>query len=247
MTNPFEKHGIKRLSPSSLNLWQGEPAFWVLKYLHGMKDDVGPAAKRGTAVEAGLDHWLAGNRDLQFCQKAAHDNYLLNTGGLADDAHEKEREAINPMLEQATAAIGSGVKLLARQVAIETWLEGIEVPVIGFCDYVLEDGAIIDLKTTHRLPSSPKPDHMRQVAIYAQARQAPVSLLYVTPRKFSRMHVPAEACQEAIADITRVAKSLRSILHAAKSANDAAQFVAPDYSKFYWSTETTSKGKEIWK
>jgi hypothetical protein len=88
---------------------------------------------------------------------------------------------------------------------------------------------------------------MRQVAIYAQARQAPVSLLYVTPRKFSRMHVPADACQEAIADITRVAKSLRSILHASKSPTDAAQFVAPDYSKFYWSTETTSKGKEIWK
>ena len=112
---------------------------------------------------------------------------------------------------------------------------------------MLEDGAIIDLKTTHRLPSSPKPDHMRQVAIYAQARQAPVSLLYVTPRKFSRMHVPAEVCQEAIADITRVARALRSILHASKSPQDAATFVAPDYSRFYWSPETTTKGKEIWK
>lgn len=247
MTNPFEKHGIKRLSPSSLNLWQGEPAFWVLKYLHGMRDDAGPAAKRGTAVEAGLDHWIGGNRDLAFCQKAAHDNFLLNTGGQADDAHEAERSAISPMLEQATAAIGSGVRLLARQVAIETWLDGIEVPVIGYCDYVLEDGSIIDLKTTHRLPSSPKPDHLRQVAIYAQARQAPVSLLYVTPRKFSRMHVPAEACQEAIEDIRRVARSLRTVLAMSDTPKDAAEFVAPDYSKFYWSTETTSKGKEIWK
>ena len=247
MTNPFEKHGIKRLSPSSLNLWQGEPAFWVLKYLHGVKDDAGPAAKRGTAVEAGLDHWIGGNRDLAFCQKAAHDNFLLNTGGQADDAHEAERSAINPMLEQATAAIGSGVRLLARQVAIETWLDGIEVPVIGYCDYVLEDGSIIDLKTTHRLPSSPKPDHLRQVAIYAQARQAPVSLLYVTPRKFSRVHVPAEACHEAIEDIRRVARSLRTALAMRDTPKDAAEFVAPDYSKYYWSTQTTSKGKEMWK
>lgn len=243
----FARHGIRRLSPSSLNLWRGEPALWVLKYLMKARDEAGPAAKRGQAVEAGLDHWLAGNRDMAACAKAAHDNFLLNTGGQADDEHEEERATITPMLEQATAAMKDAPRLTARQVPIETHLDGIDVPVIGYCDYVLEDGAIVDLKTTHRMPSSPKPDHVAQVAVYQRARQAPVSLLYVTPKKFARLHIPQEACDEAIADMTRVARSLQSMLAAASSAEDAARFVAPDYSKFYWNAETRQLAQEVWK
>lgn len=245
--NSFERHGIKRLSPSSLNLWQGEPALWVLKYLHKMRDEAGPAAKRGQAVEAGLDLWLMGNRDFFACHRAALDNFALNTGGLADDDHEEEREVIGPMLEQATAAMQDAPRLLARQVAIETCLDGIEVPVIGYCDYVLDDSTIVDLKTTHRMPTNPKPDHVRQVAVYQKARQAPVSLLYVTSKKFARRHIAQEECDTAIADMTRVARSLQSVLGACETAADAARFVAPDYSKFYWNAETTTQAKEIWK
>lgn len=245
--SPFERHGIKRLSPSSLNLWRGEPAFWTLKYLHGLQDEAGPAAKRGTAVEAGLDLWLMGKRDIAACRQAALDNFLLNTGGQADDDHEEERAAIGPMLEQATAAMDNAKPLVARQVAIETWLDGIEIPVIGYCDYVLEDGAIVDLKTTQRLPSSPKPEHLRQVAVYAQARQAPVSLLYVTPRKFARYHVDAEACQAAITDMTRIARSMRSVLAAARTPADVAAFCAPDFSSFYWSESSIAKAQEVYK
>jgi hypothetical protein len=245
--NPFERHGIKRLSPSSLNLWQGEPALWVLKYLHKMRDDAGPAAKRGQAVEAGLDHFLAGNTDVQFCMTSALDNFALNTGGVIDDDHDEERNAIPLMLEQAMAACKDAPRLLARQVAIETWLDGIDVPVIGYCDYVLEDGAIIDLKTTHRMPSSPKNDHVRQVAVYQKARQAPVSLLYVTTKKFSRMRISQDDCDTAIADMTRVARSLQSILSVCETADDAKRFVAPDFSKFYWNEETRKTAMGVWK
>lgn len=243
----FARHNIKRLSPSSLNLWQGEPALWVLKYLMGARDEAGPAAKRGHAVEAGLDRWLMGDRDFFACHRAALDNFALNTGGQADDEHEEERDVIGPMLEQATAAMKDAPRLTARQVAIETYLDGIDVPVIGYCDYVLEDGAIVDLKTTHRMPSSPKQDHVRQVAIYQKARQAPVSLLYVTPKKFARLNIAQEACDEAIADMTRVARSLQSVLAAAQTAEEATRFVAPDFSKFYWNADTRKLAMEVWK
>lgn len=245
--NPFTAHGIKRLSPSSLNLWRGEPALWTLKYLHGAQDEAGPAAKRGTAVEAGLDLWLMGKRDLEHCTKAALDNFMLNTGGLADDDHEDERATIGPMLEQACAAMDNALPMTARQVAIETWLDGIDVPLIGYCDYVLEDGSIVDLKTTHRLPSAPKPEHLRQVAVYAHARQAPVSLLYVTPKKFARYHVDSDTCQAALADMTRIARSLRSVLAAAKTPADVAAFCAPDFTTFYWNPDLITKAQEVWK
>jgi hypothetical protein len=245
--NAFERHGIKRLSPSSLNLWAGEPALWVLKYLMKARDDAGPAAKRGQAVEAGLDHFLSTNPGVDVCTQAALDNFALNTGGVLDDEHDEERAAIPLMLTQAMAAMGGSARLRARQVAIETWLDGIGVPLIGYCDYVLEDDCIVDLKTTHRMPSSPKPDHLRQVAVYNKARQAPVSLLYVTTKKFARLHIPQEACDDAIRDMTRVATSLQSILSVCDTATDASRFVAPDYSKFYWADETRKLAMEVWK
>ena len=184
---------------------------------------------------------------MEACTKAALDNFALNTGGVIDDDHDEERDAIPPMLGQAMAAMKGAPRLVARQVAIETWLDGIGVPVIGYCDYVLEDAAIVDLKTTHRMPSGPKPDHLRQVAVYNKARQAPVSLLYVTTKKFARLHIPQEACDDAIRDMTRVATSLQSILSVCDTATDAGRFVAPDFSKFYWNADTRKLAMEVWK
>jgi hypothetical protein len=245
--NPFEKHGIKHLSPSSLNLWQGEPALWVMRYLHGTRDDAGPAAKRGQAVEAGLDLFLMGQKDFDACCKAARDNFELNTGGVIDEAHDDERDVIVPMLAQAMSVMRDSPPLLARQVRVEAWLDGIDVPVMGYCDYVLENKVIVDLKTTHRLPSKPKPDHVRQVALYAHARQAPVTLLYVTKAKSARYAIAETECAEALADLTRVARSLRKMLAAAGDKTEAAEFVAPNFENFYWTPETITAAKDIWK
>ena len=56
--NPFEKHGIKHLSASSLNMYAEQPAFWSLKYLLGFKEEGNAKMWCGSAVEAGLDLWL---------------------------------------------------------------------------------------------------------------------------------------------------------------------------------------------
>jgi hypothetical protein len=248
MSNPFERHKIRHLSPSALNLWANEPALYVLKYLHGIRDEMGAAAKRGTAVEAGLDVFLMNRQaSVEDCTQVAIDNYRLNTGGLADDEHEKEAGLIAPMLTQAIGAMRSAPSMIARQLSIETWIDGIPVPVIGFLDYVFEDGSIVDLKTTARLPSAPRPDHLRQVSIYAHARQAPVSLLYVTPQKHARYHASADQVAEGLADITRVARSLARTLAASETAADVAEFVSPKFDSFYWTEETITHARSIWK
>ena len=51
--DPFTRHGIKRLSPSSLALYRAAPALWVLRYLFGICDDETPFTWRGKAVELG--------------------------------------------------------------------------------------------------------------------------------------------------------------------------------------------------
>ena len=42
---------------------------------------------------------------------------------------------------------------------------------------------IVDLKSTLRLPSSPKVDHIRQQALYSVVHRKPIALLYATPKK----------------------------------------------------------------
>ena len=245
--NPFERFGIKHLSPSSLNLWANEPALYVLKYLHGLRDEMGAAAKRGTAVEAGLDVFLMNRQaSVEDCTQVAIDNYRLNTGGLADDEHEKEAGLIAPMLTQAIGAMRNAPPMIARQLSIETWIDGIPVPSIGFLDYVFDDGSIVDLKTTARLPSAPRPDHIRQVSIYAQARQAPVSLLYVTPAKHARYHASADQVAEGLAEVTRIAKTLARVLNASSTAADVAEFVVPKFDSFYWNDNSINAARKVW-
>ena len=246
--NAFERHNINHLSASSLNLWANEPAFWTLRYLHNMRDEMGAAAKRGIAVEAGLDEFLfRRDADLSDCVDVAVHNYRLNTLGILDDEHEKEFALILPMLTQAIGALRNAPPVIARQLKFECWIDGIPVPVIGFLDYVFEDQSIVDLKTTARLPSAPRPDHLRQAAIYAYARQAPVSLLYVTDKKHARYHASPDQVAEGIADVTRIARSLARVLAASETAADVAEFVTPKFDSFYWTEETKTQARSIWK
>lgn len=244
--NPFEKHGIKHLSPSSLNLWQAEPALWMLRYLHQFKDAVGPAAHRGSAVEGGLEHWLQ-HRDLAAAGLVAHELYASLTDGLAEPEHEAERALITPMLQQATVAMEQAPPLTGKQLAVETYLPGIEVPVIGYLDFMFEGSGIVDLKTTKALPSQPRLDHVRQVAIYVQAHEGSTgSLLYVTPKKYGRYDIPRDDLDAAIADMTRVARSLKSTLTAATDKDQALNFAAPNFDSFYWSNAAKAKALEVW-
>ena len=56
--NAFERHGIRNLSPSAINLWRANPALYVGKYLLKWRDDAWLNAWWGDAVEAGLASWL---------------------------------------------------------------------------------------------------------------------------------------------------------------------------------------------
>ena len=48
--NGFERHGITRLSPSTLNHFAAEPAHWVMQRLLHVRAPMSAAAARGTAV-----------------------------------------------------------------------------------------------------------------------------------------------------------------------------------------------------
>lgn len=238
--NPFEKHEIKHLSASSLALYRNCPALWVGKYLYGWRDDVGPRAWLGSAVEAGLDLALYG-RDGAL--ETARERFDLDAQGEVTDEIEKALADLPGMLEQAILATKDFGQPVARQSRIEHWLDGIEVPIIGYVDYLYEDW-LFDLKTTARLPSEPRPDHACQVGIYNAATGRKARLVYVTPKKHAVYDVPD--LTDAMWTVAKSAHAVRKLLAMTVDKEQAAGVFVPDFSSFYWSDSTKEAAKAVW-
>ena len=244
--NPFERHGVNWLSPSSLNLWQAEPSLWVMRYLFAMKDEMGPAARRGTAVEAGLDVHLIGGATREEARNVALQNFALNTDGLADDEHEAERNLIVPMVDQACEAMPLDTvgRPVARQLKIEHRVPGIEVPIVGYVDYLWDDHGI-DLKTTKRMPSQASADHLRQISIYSAAKSRPFKLLYVTDKKRMLYGAAPSDVEDALKDMERIARSLRKVLEKSDCREEVAEFFVPNRDSFRWNEATLKEVERV--
>lgn len=242
--SPFEQHGLDHLSPSSLNLYQDEPAFWALKYLHGFKDDVGPRAWRGSAVEAGLDHWLF-KRNEDAAKKAALDRFELEALGELEGPVGKERDRILPMLKQAMQAMGDTKEPTLRQHRVEFWFDGIEVPIIGNIDYEWEESGL-DLKTTYRMPSEIPSGHARQVALYSAARRKPYRLLYVTESKSDFKEMTPDEAARHLKKLEWHAHAVRRVLSMFSCPKELARIFVPDFDNYRWSDEAKVAAMEIW-
>lgn len=245
MTNPFERYDIKHLSPSSLNLYAANPALWVGRYLFGWRDDSSVAAHRGAAVEAGLDLWLF-KRNIGDAIAKALATFAELTQGEASDEHEAERSNIAPMISQAAAAL-SGVPMpIGRQIRVDYHVSGVEVPIIGYIDYLFE-GFLLDLKTSKACPSAIKADHGRQVALYAHVKERPAKILYVTAKKFALYDLPSDEAQIHLSDLERMARAVRHLLAKSKNAMDAAGFFAPSRDDFRWNDALLEKADNLWR
>ena len=157
MTSSFERHGIDHLSASSINLFVAEPAMWAMQKLLGRKSGVGAAAHRGTSIEAGVEMGLfEPEAPVEACQELAQARFNQLTVLSGDPNRDKEFAALAPSVAIALKELRQyGVPSAAdgnRQHRIETPIEGVSVPFIGWLDFWFQDHAIIvDLKTQLRL------------------------------------------------------------------------------------------------
>ena len=240
-TDPFERHGIKHLSNSSLRLFRDAPAVWIGKYMIGATDEVGPGAWRGLAVEHGLDCLLYGD-DFVTAIAAMKREWDRQAMGLADDKTLEEAAALEDFLVQAAVAFGGLPIPLMRQARVELALPGISVPLIGFADYVWEDHGR-DLKTTWRLPSKADPSHIQQVASYARYFKRNFHLVYCTPKKWASYEVTQAVADEAWERVVETAHALRSMLERVEDGVDALSMFAPNYDDYHFSPPMTAAVK----
>jgi hypothetical protein len=247
MMNPFERHGIEHLSPSACNLFIGSPAMYVMERIMKKKTPVGAAAHRGNAVEEGVVKGLQG-APLSDAIKAAKDTFSMLTALSGDPRRDKERDSIADMVTQGVNELKSYGPPSSTQGKIEWKVEGLAVPIIGFYDVAWEDhGILLDIKTTHALPSKIKINHARQVALYAACLGDNIDarLCYITPKKSATYQL--ENVREHVQALEKIALTIQRFLSISEDPAELAALVVPDTDSFYFADPLARQAAfEIW-
>ena len=236
MTNGFQKHGIKHLSASSINLWTNAPDVWVAQYLFGKRGPMSAAAMRGICTEDAVVAVLQG-KNADGALDAALEKFD-QTFPIGDEKTTKERAMIQPCMELAIQELEQyGEPEFPEEgqekISITAKTDDYEIPVIGYLDLVFpKHGVVIDLKTTGRCPSVMSAEHQLQRAIYQKAKgNQIVKFLYVTPKKTNLLEDgdPSEILRKTKTQITRMERFLRS-----GTRHDIAGVIPVNPSTFYW-------------
>lgn len=235
--NGFEKHNIKHLSASSINLWTNAPDVWVAQYLFNKRGPMSAAAMRGICTEDAVVDFLTGTLPKDEAVAKATKKFD-GAFMFADEKITKERDMIQPCFDLAIEQLaGYGKPDFPEEgqekISITAKTDDYSIPVIGFLDLVFPDhGLVIDLKTTARCPSKMSAEHQLQRAIYQKAKgNQAVKFLYVTPKKTNLLEDgdPNEILKKAKVQISRLERFLRC-----GNARDIADVIPVNPSSFYW-------------
>lgn len=252
MRNAFERHKLDHLSASSINLFVAQPAMWAMQKLMGRKSTVGPAAHRGTCIEAGVEMGLfEPDAPVEACQDLAIARFNQLTALSSHPGVDKERAAIAPAVAIGLAELRQyGVPAAAdgnRQHRIEVTLPGVPVPFIGWLDFWFpEHGIIVDLKTQLRLSSKISDPHSRQGAIYHAAHgNFEIRFAYVTPQKVGVYKL--EDPRSHLARVVSIAHSIERFLSLSDDGAELTRSLSPDFDSFYWNDPgARAAAEQIW-
>lgn len=232
---------LKHYSASTCNLFQADPALFLMEKVMGIRGSVGCAAHRGSAAERGIELGLMNpEASLEECQAAAIKEYERLSALSTDPNRDKERDAVPGIVEQGLIELRPYGKPSHTQHKIEWQHPELPLPFIGYIDFMWEEhGIIVDLKTQLRLSSEIANNHARQVALYAgsQGDNYDGRVCYVTPKKAATYSV--ENMRQHVDALVKVAKAIDAFLSVAPTAEELARIVVPNVDSFYYSDPTT--------
>jgi hypothetical protein len=174
---------LKRHSASQLNSFIGYRADWFLQRIRGIRTGVGVHAYRGTAVEAGMNHFIENEVSVEECVKHAFAVYAQESIGSPDNFDI--RQSVGPATIAGIKSFeekGYFIDPPVLQAEISCLLPGCRVQLYGKLDYDF-DNIIIDNKVVGKTPSSLKQDYILQGAVYRYATGKDVKFHFVIPQK----------------------------------------------------------------
>ena len=235
---------------SSVNKFKHNPSEWLVHYGLGLKVSSSPAMVRGNLAEFGayykIKRGMQQKDDKYFTKLLSHkfskykffnaESELYNSIDIAKKFEEK-------LYERQLRNIVSYQKEKVEKV------KGLEHPVRLFTDFEY-DNLIVDLKSTLRLPTKPKIDHVRQQALYSKLHDKPIALLYATPKKTLWYDLTKQDVKNGYDELVRDFKSLENFIDMCDNDIEKAIKITPlntDPSPFYWDSNIKQAATKIWK
>tara|TARA_B100000900_G_scaffold297537_1_gene256058 strand:+ start:774 stop:1520 length:747 start_codon:yes stop_codon:yes gene_type:complete len=243
--NPFSIHNINYLSPSSINTYINDKPLWVMRYLFGMKSSGGASALRGIALE----HTLSEKQEKGTFDFDGLDKKFISLCAevgidLAEPKCEKERKSLVKFGEVIDKNF-KYPKVKGYQERVEVMLDDFPIPIIGYVDFLFDD-AVVDLKTTTRLPSQPTEAQLRQMALYSMAYpDKKMHLFFVSPKDHKKFIL--KSLDKYKNQLKKAALTIQRFLSLSDDKEELANLEYPNTDSWMWSDRMKKEATKIWK
>ena len=234
---------------SSINKFKHNPSEWLVHYGLGLRVSSSPAMVRGNLAEFGAYYKIKKGmqqKDDKYFEKLiihkfkknkffSDDSEIFNAINIAKKFEEKlyERQLRN---------------IISYQKEKVESIVGLKYPVRLFTDFEY-DNIIVDTKSTLRLPTAPKVDHIRQQALYSTLHKKKIALLYATPKKSLWYELSDDDVKDGYEETINDFKSLENYIIMCKNNLEEAIKITPlntDPNPFEWDYNIKQEAKKIW-
>lgn len=241
-------------SISDWQLWQDEPALWIIKHSQGYRTETNPAAARGHAVEHAGNQLLA-NPKMSVDEAIAHaQDAYIKSRAVPKDA-DPEMWFTVPEMNEWNDIPGFVAQMREALICLELpkpkriqnkvtgTIEG--VPIRGFTDWEWDD-RLIDLKTTRRCPVTMRFSHQEQQTFYSDSTGLPAACLYVTPKKWEHCPLTEEMQEAGRNRVEAMARGIRATLQFPSWDALVPMYPPRDLGGFRWDEKARFLASGIW-
>jgi hypothetical protein len=246
--NKIIKEDFKH-SYSSVSKFIRNPSEWLCHYALGLRSPSNAAMTRGNLAEFGAYYKI--KRGMQqkdgkdFAKLIRHrfkKLKFLNAEQECDNAILISKKFEQILYERQLRDIKSYQRQEVKKI------EGLTYPVRMFTDFEFEK-IIVDAKSTLRLPSSPKIDHIRQQGLYSKLYNKPTALMYATPKKSLFYELNDDDVNLGYNESLNHFKSLENYIKRCNNSLEEAIKITPLYTDpnpFAWDINIKQEAEKIW-
>jgi hypothetical protein len=240
---------------------------WFMCRVLGHKLSVGPSAHRGAAVEEGVNAVIFRGASIEEGIEEAHHTFDAKAADCDLDKAAEAKADLNRLVEAGVKAMEAledeHGPVRAIQHRLFAKLPSGTVPWLGFADYVMQDGTIVDLKTAGRSKGSLPAAWGRQGAFYQYAAQCEAQLAedytttleppavkfvcLVSLKKEVKVEtIPLEHAAFYLHQLQQVERALDAILSLGDPAT-IAPFFLPSGDEFWMDDEARALSRQVWR
>lgn len=234
-----------RHSPSSGNLYREAPDAFLWKYGFGRREDPNGKMAAGTAAEFAAAQVLLNTvqeSDLADCALLKFDE---QTAGVVFPEREDVPALAKSVLD-GLRAIDKPLMTYQHKLTLNAGERyGLKYPVIGYTDFSFTD-LTVDCKVTWRLPSEAKFSHVCQLGTYHALSGKQQALLYVSPKKRTRIELPEETLRSGFATMLSTWQRIEALAEAFKTPEAAVKVIAHNADSYFWSDAARKEAATIW-